>query len=164
VVEHGMTVELFPLLEDGSGREWTPPTGEDDDPDLRLYMTVPHELFTDDVLDQLRLPGLAVLLVALKETSTTAVFSVAVERFQQWYGFSERTAERGYGELVDAGLVRVHRQLVRDSRMPRGVKAKYHRTLLGPFSTQSRRDAQARAQSAVTQTARRAAATTTSTS
>lgn len=54
------------------------------------------------------------------------------------------------------GLVRVHRQLVRDSRMPRGVKAKYHRTLLGPFNTQSRRDAQGRAQEAV----RRAPATT----
>jgi YVTN family beta-propeller protein len=46
-----------------------------------------------------------VLLVALKETSTTAVFSVPVERFQQWYGFSERTAERGYGDrdVLDSG-------------------------------------------------------------
>ena len=160
VAEHGMTVELFPLLEDGSGTDWTPPTGEDDDPDLRNYMTVPHELFTDRMLDQLTLPGLAVLLVALKETSATAVFSVPVDRFPQWYGFSERTAERGYRELDQAGLVRVHRQLVRDSRMPRGVRAQYHRTLLGAFSTQSRRDAQARARAA----RRGAAAATASTS
>lgn len=158
VVEHGMTVELFPLLEDGSGEEWTQPIGEDDALDLIHYMSVPHELFTDEVLDQLHLPGLAVLLVALKETSTKPVFTVPVERFQEWYGFSERTAERGYSELVDAGLVRVHRQLVRDSRMPRGVKARFHRTLLSAFSTQSRKEAQARAQVRA-QAAQRPAAT-----
>lgn len=155
VVERGRTMELIPLLEDGSREDWAQPTGEDDDPDLRLYMTVPHELFTDEVLDQLHLPGLAVLLVALKETTVKDVFAIAVERFQEWYGFSERTAERGYRELEKADLVRVHRQYVRDSRMPRGVKARYHRTLLGPFGTQARRDAQVRAQAA-----RRATAST----
>lgn len=144
--ETGTSIQMRPLREDGSGEPWTAPTGQDEDPDLKHYMAVPHDLFSDEVLDQLHLPGLAVLLVALKETSATSVFSVPVERFDGWYGFSERTAERGYRELVEAGLLRVHRQLVSDSRMPRGVKARYHRALLGPFGTQARRDAQQRAQ------------------
>jgi hypothetical protein len=146
VVERGTSVELYPLLEDGSGAAWTPPMGQDEAPDLKPYMAVPHALFSDAVLDRLHLPGLAMLLVALKETNAKSVFSVSVERFEEWYGFSERTAERGYRELADAGLMRVHRQLVRDSRMPRGVKSVYHRALLGPFGTQARRDAQRRAQ------------------
>lgn len=146
VRERGSAVELWPLLEDGSGQPWTAPIGQDEDPELKHYMAVPHALFSDEVLDRLHLPGLAVLLVCLKETTSTSVFSVSVERFAPWYGISERSAERGYRELVDAGLLRVHRQLVRDSRMPRGVKARYHRALLGPFGTQARRDAQRRAQ------------------
>ncbi|OLL70457.1 hypothetical protein Ae168Ps1_6204 [Pseudonocardia sp. Ae168_Ps1] len=146
VRERGMSVELWPLLEDGSGQRWTPPTGEDEDPELQRYFAVPHALFTDEVLDRLHMPGLAVMLVCLKETSKTSVFSVPVDRFTAYYGFSERTAERGYGELVDAGLLRVHRQLIRDSRSARGLRGKFHRALLGPFSTQARRDAQRRAQ------------------
>jgi hypothetical protein len=109
-------------------------------------MAVPHDLFSDGVLDKLHLPGLAMLLVVLKETSATSVFSVSIEKFPEWYGYSERTAQRGYQELDAAGLTRTHRQLIRDSRMPRGVKSRYHRTLLGNFATQARRDAQRLAQ------------------
>lgn len=138
----GASVEMVPLFENGSGQVWDAPTGHDEDPDLQRYFTIPNALFSDAVLDQLHLPGLAVLLVALKETSKTATFSISVERFAEWYGFSERTAERGYRELADAELMRAHRQFKKDSRMVRGVKAVYHRTLLGAFSTQERRDAQ----------------------
>jgi len=138
----GASVEMVPMLENGSGEVWDAPTGHDEDPDLQRYFTIPNELFSDAVLDQLHLPGLAVLLVGLKETSKTAVFSISVERFAEWYGFSERSAERGYRELADAELIRTHRQFKKDSRMVRGVKAAYHRTLLGAFSTQARRDAQ----------------------
>lgn len=47
------------------------------------------------MLDELRLPGIAVLLVALMETSTEATVSISVERYADWCGFSERSAERG---------------------------------------------------------------------
>ena len=59
-----------------------------------------------------------------------------------WYGFSERTAERGYNKLVKAGVMRVHTQMVRDHRSPIGLRPVFHRTLLGPYETQVRRDAQ----------------------
>jgi hypothetical protein len=154
----GTTVEIVPLLEDGSGEVWHQPTGDDEDPDLQRYFALPNEFFDDAVLDQLRLPGIAMLLVALKETSKESTFSISVERFADWYGISERTAERGYRELQQAGLIRTHRQLVKDSRMARGLRAKYHRTLLGAFGTQARRDAQSRARAARAATAAKAAA------
>lgn len=144
----GASVELVPLVENGSGTVWDAPIGDDEDPDLQRYFTLPNDFFSDDVLDQLHLPGIAVLLVGLKETSQTAVFSISVERFAQWYGFSERTAERGYRELATAKLMRTHRQFKKDSRMVKGVKSVYHRTLLGEFATQSRRDAQGLARAA----------------
>jgi hypothetical protein len=144
----GASVELVPLVENGSGTVWDAPIGDDEDPDLQRYFTLPNDFFSDEVLDQLHLPGIAVLLVGLKETSQTAVFSISVERFAQWYGFSERTAERGYRELATAKLMRTHRQFKKDSRMVKGVKSVYHRTLLGEFATQSRRDAQGLARAA----------------
>lgn len=57
------------------------PTLSAEHPDLKPYMVVPHAVFSDDVLDRLHLPGLAMLLVALKETNAKSVFSVSVERF-----------------------------------------------------------------------------------
>jgi hypothetical protein len=138
----GTSVEMVPLFENGSGEVWDRPTGDDEDPDLQRYFALPNEFFADEVLDKLKLPGLAMLLVGLKETSNDSTYSISVERYSDWYAISERTAERGYRELTVAELTRTHRQLVKDSRMARGVRAKYHRTLLGAFSTQSRRDAQ----------------------
>lgn len=138
----GTSVEMWPLFENGSGEVWERPTGDDENPDLQRYFALPNEFFADEVLDKLKLPGLALLLVALKETSNASIYSISVERYRDWYGISERTAERGYRELAAAELARTHRQLVKDSRMARGVRAKYHRTLLGAFSTQSRHDAQ----------------------
>jgi hypothetical protein len=155
----GTSVEIVPLLENGSGKEvWYQPTGDDQDPDLQRYFTLPNEFFDDAVLDRLKLPGIAVLLVALKETSKESTFSISVERFADWYGISERTAERGYRELLEAELIYAHRQLKKDSRMARGLKAVYHRTLLGAFSTKARRDAQARAKAAIAAAAKRATA------
>jgi hypothetical protein len=42
------------------------------------------------------------LLIMLAETQalTKTAFNMPVERAQEWYGISERTAERGYGETA----------------------------------------------------------------
>lgn len=155
----GTSVELWPGYENGNGEAWEQPTGADADPDLQRYFTLPNEFFDDAVLDRLRLPGVAMLLVALKETSRDSTFSISVERYAAWYGFSERTAERGYRELADAGLTRTHKQMIKDPRSGRGgLRARYHRTLLGPFATQARTDARRRAQDSVHASARAQAA------
>lgn len=139
-VNRGQSVKVELLREDGSEKPWERAgTGDDIGPG---FFTIPHELFTTGLIDQLGLPGLTMLLIALCETNQTPVFSVPVAKAPQWYGFSERTAERGYGELIDSGVMRVHKQMKRDTRSPIGLRPVHHRTLLGPYETQTRKDVQ----------------------
>ncbi|GCE40957.1 hypothetical protein Rhow_004600 [Rhodococcus wratislaviensis] len=71
------------------------------------------------------------------------MFTMAVERAQQWYGISERTAERGYAELLNEGLIQTHIQKVPSPRLSPGVLRKiYHRALRGPFATDARKQLQ----------------------
>jgi hypothetical protein len=138
--DRGTSAKVELLREDGTGEPWVP-AGTDDDVGPGFF-TVPHELFTSGLMDQLNLPGLAMLLLGLHDTNQHPVFTVPVEKVRGWYGFSERTAERGYRELEVAGVMRAHRQMVRDPRSPIGLRPEYHRTLLGPYETQVRKDSQ----------------------
>lgn len=135
---------VTPLLEDGSGRPWSKPGLQPDEPaGSGGYFTLPHEYWTDGYIDRLRLPGKAMLLIMLKETQGKPPFEMAVDRAQKWYGISERTAERGYAELNAEKLLDIHVQRVASPRLPKGVlRERYHRALRDPFSTVRRRDLQ----------------------
>lgn len=136
-------VIITPLLEDGSGREWVKPRSRDDD--TSAYFVVPHAYWTSGYAEKLRLPGKAMLLIMLKETQVNPAFSMSVEKAPEWYGISERTAERGYRELGTLGLIQTHIQKVASSRLPAGVmRSVYHRALRGAFSTDTRKQLQAR--------------------
>jgi hypothetical protein len=127
-----------PLLEDGSGGSWTRPGQlEEEGPG---YFTLPYAYWTRGIVDKLTLPGKAMLLIMLAETQNpkTPTFSMAVERAQSWYGISERTAERGYSQLSQAGLLLVKVQKVADARHPAGRREVYHRALASPFATAAR--------------------------
>ncbi len=135
----GRTV-LTPLCEDGSRRPWFKAGSRGSE----QYFVVPHEYWTDGYIDTLRLPGKAMLFIMLKETQVDPVFTMAIERAPEWYGISERTAERGYNELERANLLNVHIQKVASARLPPGVMRKiHHRALRGPFSTKNREALQA---------------------
>jgi hypothetical protein len=130
---------ITPLLEDGHGGAWFRPGS---DPAVTEgFFTLPHKYWTQHYVDALRLPGKAMLLIMLKETQShkRPTFSMAVERAKEWYGISERTAERGYKELNDLGLVDTRIQRVASARLPAGVlRQVYHRALRSPFSTEDR--------------------------
>lgn len=107
----------------------------------RGFFTIPFHYWTDGVIDHLRMPGKALLLIILKETqdpSGPMTFTMPVERAASWYGISERTAERGYRELVDHKLIAQHVQKVPDARHPAGRREIHHRALLGKYSTENR--------------------------
>ena len=55
------------------------------------------------------------LLIMLKETPYRTSCVVGIEYVKEWYGISERTAERGYRELQAAGLLQMHDQKVSNS-------------------------------------------------
>ncbi|WP_189351434.1 hypothetical protein [Zhihengliuella salsuginis] len=138
----GESPEIVLLREDGSGR---PPlkTGAALPAETQGngFFTIPFTFWTEGHIDTLRLPGKAMLLMMLRDTNDPkgkTTFTVPVERAQAWYGISERTAERGYGELSRHGLIASHVQKVADARSPVGYRAVHHRALLGDYSTAHR--------------------------
>lgn len=141
----GRSVVVRPLLEDGSGDAYQRPTakGAEVGPG---YFIIPHDFWTDGLSDSLELPGLAMFLVSLHDTSTDATFQVPLEQMATWYGISERSAERGYGELSKRDVLITHTQWVRDRSMrsKTGLRPLVHRALVAPYSTAARRDLQAR--------------------
>lgn len=137
----------FPLnREDGSGDSWVKVGA--DTAVREGYFAIPHEYWTNGYADTLRMPGKAMLLIALKETQGAShrSFEMAIERAQEWYGISERTAERGFGELDKQGLLMTHIQKKPNAKLPPGVMQRvYHRALRDPFSTDYREHLQAAA-------------------
>lgn len=146
----GRTPIIDPLREDGSDRPWTRPGLEEEEGPG--YFTLPHDYWTDGYCDKLALPGKAMLLIMLAETQDPTgklTFKMAAERAPDWYGISERTAERGYTQLSGVGLLQVRRVKVPDARHPAGRREEYHRALASPFSTSDRARLQRKAKKAV---------------
>jgi len=135
-------IGLRPLFEDGSGNPYTRPTAKGAEVG-KGYFVVPHDAWDTELLDRLRLPGLAAFLVSLHDTHQTPAFQVTLERMPEWYGISERTAERGYRELLDQGVLLTHPQTVRDRRAPKGIRTVTWRALEGPYSMHAREALQA---------------------
>lgn len=129
---------LQPLLDDASGEPWSRPGMVDEEGPG--YFTVPHRYWTSGLVDQLNLPGKAMMLICLAETQNpkTPAFAMAVERAPAWYGISERTAERGYSELSKASVLLIRRTKVADPRHPVGRRDVYWRALASPFGTTDR--------------------------
>mgnify|MGYP001506488780 CR=1 FL=1 len=142
--------ELRLLKEDGTGDPWTKAgSASEEGPG---YFVVPHAYWEDGYYTSLTVPGKAMFLLSLAETQDprTPAFSVAYERMMEWYGISERTAERGFRELDSrAGVLLKHVRKVPDRRHPAGRREETWRALEQPFSTQWRAHLQAESASAV---------------
>lgn len=152
----GHRVILTPLREDASGNPWIKAGSDAQERDG--YFVVPHEYWTHGYADRLRLPGKAMLLIALKETQGDGhqSFEMAVDRAFEWYGISERTAERGFNELNHEHLLLTRIQRVANPKLPPGVyQRRYHRALREPFSTIDRKTLQDAAKTRVTATTER---------
>jgi hypothetical protein len=150
----GRKIIVAPRLEDGSGAAWDNP-GSNPATIGKGYLTVPHAYWTTGLVDRLTFPGKAMFLIMLSETTKEQSFAMAAERAPDWYGISERTAERGYKELreqkVDDStpVLLEHHQYKRDPRSPTGYRTVVHRALAGPYSQAARADLQLTAKNAV---------------
>lgn len=134
------TPEVVLLRENGDGKPWR---DREDDPAARGrgFFTLPFDYWTSGLIDDLDLPGKAMLLVMLKETQDPngkLTFVMAHERAQEFYGFSERTAERGYLALRKRNLFTEKPKLVKSGRHPLGHREEWHRALVYPYSTDHR--------------------------
>lgn len=144
----GRLSEVTPLAEDGSGAQWADVGARTRTGTMgQGYFTLPFAYWLEGYSQQLRLPGKAMLLILLADTQVKQHTNIPIEKAQNWYGVSERTAERGYRELRDAGLLLEHRQQLSNPEVPGGHHHVYHRALAAPFSTiartQLRREAKA---------------------
>ncbi len=146
--QDGQMPVIVPLHE-GTGGPWSRP-GEDEKEVGPGYFTLPHAYWTAGFTDRLTIPGKAMLLIVLSETQspTKKTFTMPVSKAQAWYGISERTAERGYRELMNAGVLLTRIQKIPDARHPAGRREVYHRALDAPFSTFERALLQGQAQAA----------------
>lgn len=111
------------------------------------YFVLPHAYWLHGWDRKLSLAGKALLIVHLSATQKTPILTMSYEQADDWYGLSERTAERGIRELRNVGLLGEHGQKVIAHRSPTGSTIRYHRFLLGDFSTQSRQALQQKTRS-----------------
>ncbi|WP_448812137.1 hypothetical protein [Agromyces bauzanensis] len=86
------------LDESGSGEAYSRPRTRSEG----TWFPLPNEYFVDGIFRKLKLPGKAMLLIAL---SSKPGFTLPQERVPEWYGISRSTAQRGYDELVKAGIL-----------------------------------------------------------
>lgn len=152
---------LVPLLEDASGDPWTKAGAKAEEGPG--YFTIPHDYWDLGFSEELTLPGKAMFLIIAADTqsSKTPAFKMAYERAKEWYGISERTAERGYTQLRQTGLATYKIQKVKDDRHPAKRRAVYWWALNAPFSTMSRAHLQKTASTAAKAAANAAGASTT---
>ncbi|MGB8019921.1 MAG: hypothetical protein WCF04_01695 [Candidatus Nanopelagicales bacterium] len=152
----GRRVLIAPRMETGSGEPFVRSTakGASVGPG---YLTIPHEFWTTGLADRLRLPGTAMFLVALHETTQDPAYQVSLKQMQEWYGISERTAERGYLELSKGNLLLTHTQSKKSVKSPTGLQTVTWRALDGPYSTAARAALQTRTKAAVSSVASNAA-------
>jgi hypothetical protein len=120
----GVRVEI--LREDASGAEYKPPSGGKKDP----YFQIPLEYWLEDHYLTLRTPGKAMLLIALGEQEE---FELQITRVPNYYGISTETADRGYEELVRAGIALFDRRVVKDPDENAGTRSRTLWRLIGPF-------------------------------
>jgi len=90
-------VRVTLLREDASEEPYTRPLGKSLSD---RFLTLSHAFWLDGWHDRLKLPGLAMLLVALHETGPNKpLFQLPAEHTPKWYGWSADTTERGLAEV-----------------------------------------------------------------
>jgi hypothetical protein len=101
VQRSGRVLTVTLLREDGSGEPYTHPG---DTRDSR-YIKLPYSYWLDGYADKLKLPGKAMLLVAL---TLPDWFSLPSNKGPKWYGIGASTVERGLRELRRLDLLESH--------------------------------------------------------
>ncbi|MEW9532170.1 hypothetical protein [Microbispora sp. NPDC049125] len=118
-------ISVFLRREDGSGATYTRPGKPDADLEQESeeerardpYLQFPHDFWRSRTHDQIKLPGLAMLLVLMCEPAWT---SLPTARMPSWYGWSADTAERGFKELRELGLLSSRERIRKAPAAPLG--------------------------------------------
>jgi hypothetical protein len=121
------------LREDGSGLDYTYPTGRGED----AYFKLPYDywLSGQSYYVSLSFSAKVMLLISL---SLKPPFILPTEKAKKWYGISPDSAERGLRELREADLLSRSRKSRDDWLTGTGKVMEYEYCLRKPFARQSR--------------------------
>ncbi|WEV58814.1 hypothetical protein OZX67_08485 [Bifidobacterium sp. ESL0728] len=132
-------VKIRLLREDGSGAPYTRPE--------RSYIRLSYALWPNDgksnqtgtqqtqnVIENIKMPGLAMLLVFLKEKQPC---QLPIEHMPEWYGWSSDTAQRGINELIHLGILGKTQKIIERPLSPTGYTKVNEYTILPPFDKPS---------------------------
>ena len=141
-------VKITPRKENGRGPD-TRPRPDQRPADLgERYFILPDAFWLDGWHTQLSMPGVAVLLILLHETTARDEVWLSPERADEWYGISTKTMYNGLEELRKNGLLTVREEWVPAELSAIGKTKKNHYNLNTPFATDERRALQKTAQDA----------------
>jgi len=130
----GRQITVTLLREDGTGQPYTRP-GRPGEGSKDPYIKLPEGFWRRGLDQKLTLPGIAMLLVASAEHRH---FSLPSERMPEWYGWSADTAERGFRDLKNNGLIDWTAVARAAPNAPLGVTESNHYSLARPFMHRSR--------------------------
>lgn len=125
---------MTPLMEDGSGDEFERPTGHAGD----VYLSLPLAYWKapDAWYARLNLPAKAMLLISL---SLAPGFLLPSGQAKSWYGISADTAERGFAQLREFGLIGYTERYKLALRSKLGYTTERRYTLNAPFKVVRRK-------------------------
>lgn len=125
---------MTPLMEDGSGDKFERPTGHAGD----VYLSLPLEYWKAPGAwyERLNLPAKAMLLISL---SLAPGFPLPSKQAKPWYGISADTAERGFAQLREFGLIGYTERYKPALRSKLGYTTERRYTLNAPFKVAQRR-------------------------
>jgi hypothetical protein len=127
----GREIRATLLREDGSRKPYSHPGRSKDSP----YLTLAFEYWSAEYDQRLRLPGKALLLIALSQPRS---FVLPSEQVPHWYGISTSTAERGLAELQREDLLSVRKTVKTAPLAPEGLSQVNLYSLRKPFSSSSK--------------------------
>lgn len=123
----GRGVEYTLLDESGNGTAYSRPKDTKDG----NWFTLPDVYWLEDHYLALSHPAKVMLLIAL---SSKEHFTLPLERTKEWYGISRSTAQRGFRELQNQGLLTYKQSWRLDPGNKRGWSEVRTYELLGPYA------------------------------
>lgn len=98
----GRFLRVTKLLEDGTGKPYTRPTGSETTR-KDVYFQLPFQYWEDGFHDRLKMPAKAVMLIGM--SLRKAKFPIVPEAYERWYGMSQATLRRGVDQLLQAQML-----------------------------------------------------------
>lgn len=131
----GRSSLITPRREDGT-ETYSAPGGRTDR--WNSYFALPDTFWNDDIFAQLTLPGLAMLLIIAKETSSKNEMYLPYAKAPAWYGISPKSAQNGIADLVKHGLLHKREETIAAPLSPTGSTTRVWYSLTGDFGHESR--------------------------